>query len=60
MMASVAVEARNIMAKELRRVKATVDTHMREVEIMGQRMHEWKNKKIESDMRHDEMFNSVT
>jgi hypothetical protein len=23
-------------------------------------VQEWKNKKIEADMRHDEMFNSVT
>jgi hypothetical protein len=34
MMASVAVEARNIMAKELRRVKASIDGHEREVDIM--------------------------
>ena len=60
MMSTIATDARNMMAEELRRTKATIDGHESEVNEMKAKVQEWQNKKLEAEVRHDEMFNSVS
>ena len=60
MMSTIATDARNMMADELKRTKATIDGHENDVSMMKSRVQEFKNKKMEAEVRHDEMFNSVS